>query len=562
MPGRPPSSGGPAPEALLVGRRGLLLLGTLTFLTLLPFTGKAFHIDDPMYLWAAKQIQSKPLDPYGLEVNWYGSPMRMSDVNKNPPLTSYYIAGVARVFGWGERALHLAFLIPAVVVIIGTYLLAERLCRRPLLAGFCTLLTPVFLVSSTNVMSDMLMLAFWVSAVYLWITGMMKNSAWRLLASGVLIALSALAKYYGMALIPLLFLYSLFKKRRPTWALAFLLVPICVLAAYQWATHELYGRGLLLDAASYATNLPSQWGKWSIAKLLIGLAFTGGCLGAVWVFTLWTWPRWTWLVGAAIAGTVLVTVVATHTIGGRAMRVGGENVWMAAALLGVFTTAGLGVLVLGVQNLVGRRDPESWLLGLWVLGTFAFAAGVNWTTSGRSVLPMVPAAAILIARRVEAGRRNEALNMRRTAAVGVLSAVLAVGVAWADLAYANSARVAARRIHEKYTGKTHTLRFEGHWGFQYYMEALGAKPVDVSAAYLDIGDILIVPGNNTNVYRPREDSSVLMETIEVPSSRWIATMRSDLGAGFYFDGIGPLPFAVGRVPPEQYHVFLITPQKK
>src|SRR2546426_2759192 len=213
----------------------LLLLGALTALTLLPFTGKALHIDDPMYVWAAKQIEKKPLDPYGFEVNWYGFPMPMSDVNKNPPLTSYYIAGVGRVFGWGERTLHVAFLVPAIIVIIGTYLLAERLSRRPLLAGVCALFTPVFLISSSNLMSDVLMLAFWVSAVCLWIIGLKRRSAWRLVASGTLMAVSALAKYYGMALIPLLLVYSLLEKRRATWGLAALLVPVGFLGVYQWS---------------------------------------------------------------------------------------------------------------------------------------------------------------------------------------------------------------------------------------------------------------------------------------------------------------------------------------
>src|SRR5262245_56365221 len=83
----------------------LLLVGGVTVLTLLPFTGKAFHIDDTVYLWGAKQIQMEPLDPYGLDINWYGFVMPMSQVDKNPPLTSYYIAGAAGLLGWSELAL-------------------------------------------------------------------------------------------------------------------------------------------------------------------------------------------------------------------------------------------------------------------------------------------------------------------------------------------------------------------------------------------------------------------------------------------------------------------------
>lgn len=548
---------GPA-EPFLAGRRWarLLFLAGLTALTLLPFTGKALHIDDPMYVWAAKQIRDKPLDPYGFDVNWYGHSMRMSEVMKNPPLTSYYMAAVGTAFGWGDRTLHLAFLVPAILVVLGTFLLAKRLCRRPLLAGICTLFTPVFLVSSTNLMSDVVMLAFWVFAVHFWLPGEKGTSALRLLTSGILIACSALSKYYGMALIPLLLVYSLLESRRPKWTIAYLLVPIAILGVYQWATHDLYGRGLLFDAAAYAGDTPSQWGKWSPARAIIGLAFTGGCLGAVCLFPLWTWPRWTWFAGAAMAGAVLAAVAVTGAIAGSVLPEYVGSVWMRAGLLGLFATAGFSLLALGVADIVTRREPVSWLLCLWVLGTFLFAAGVNWTTNGRSILPMVPAAAILIARRVESRRPGSAPSARRTVSVAACAAMLAVGVAYADLEYAHTNKVAAWWICQRHMGPSHDLVFQGHWGFQYYMEALGAKAFDTDTTVLRPGDILAVPQHNSNVTPPQEtDSLRILEVMNVPSSRWIATMR--MGAGFYADGYGPLPFAVGKVPPEPYHIYQV-----
>ena len=556
--GVPPASPLAPAEPFLDGHRWAraLLLAGLTALTLLPFTGKALHMDDPMYVWAAKQIQYEPLDPYGFDVNWYGYPMPMSEVMKNPPLTSYYIAGVGLTFGWGDRTLHLAFLIPAILAILGTYLLAKRLCRRPLLAGICTLFTPVFLVSSTNLMSDVVMLAFWVWAIHFWLAGVEGGSAWRLLISGVLIAGSALAKYYGMALIPLLLVYSLTLPRRPKWTAGFLLVPIALLGAYQWATQELYGRGLLFDAVAYAGDTPSRWGKWSAARALIGLAFTGGCLGVTWIFTLWTWPRWTWFAGAATASALLVTITMTHAIAGHALPDYHGSEWMRTSLLGVFATAGLGVLALGVADVVTRKDPESWLLCFWVLGTFVFAAGVNWTTNGRAILPMVPAAAILIARRVESRGRGNGLGTRRTVIVAACAATLAVGVAFADLEYANSAKAAAWWAYQRHVGTAREVRFQGHWGFQYYMEALGAKAFDSHGPALEPGDVLAVPNHNSNVRLPQESSALrLVETMDVPSSRWISTMR--MGAGFYADSYGPLPFAVGRAPLERYQIFQV-----
>src|SRR5438270_5558613 len=46
------------------------LLVVVTTAALAPFLNKAFHIDDPLFLWMAQQIAKHPLDPYGFEVNW------------------------------------------------------------------------------------------------------------------------------------------------------------------------------------------------------------------------------------------------------------------------------------------------------------------------------------------------------------------------------------------------------------------------------------------------------------------------------------------------------------
>ena len=194
--------------------------GTLTLIVLaalVPFLGKPFNIDEPLFLWTARQIQAHPGNPYGFNVNWYGAAMPMSSVTKNPPLASYYLALAAKLFGWNEAGMHAAFLLPALAAIWGTYRLARRLCRWPLLAALATLFTPVFLVSATTVMCDVMMLAFWVWAVVWWLEGMEQMHFWKLTAAGLLIGLAALTKYYGACLVPLLAAATLIDRRRPGW---------------------------------------------------------------------------------------------------------------------------------------------------------------------------------------------------------------------------------------------------------------------------------------------------------------------------------------------------------
>ena len=166
-------------------RSPLILVAIVTIASLLPFITKAFNMDDPLFLWVAKQIQSNPFDFYGFNVNWYGREEGMSIITKNPTLVSYYTALVAGFFGWSETDIHLFFIAPAVGLSLGTYYLARSLCSSPVFAAFLTVFSPVFLVSSTSVMSDTMMLAFYVWAIFLWLEGLKKERISYLFISAI-----------------------------------------------------------------------------------------------------------------------------------------------------------------------------------------------------------------------------------------------------------------------------------------------------------------------------------------------------------------------------------------
>src|SRR5262249_7126891 len=148
-----------------------------------------------------------------------------------------------------------------------------------------------FLVSGTTVMCDMLMLALWVFAIIFWLEGTDSGKHWQLAASALLVAACALTKYFGVALFPLLLSYSLLKKRRLDFSLAYLSIPVVLLALYQYWTRGLYGRGLLSDAVQYASLHNRGHELPLIAKTLVGLAFAGGCFLPALFFAPFLWSR-------------------------------------------------------------------------------------------------------------------------------------------------------------------------------------------------------------------------------------------------------------------------------
>ncbi len=534
---------------------------TLTFAAfaaLAPFLAKPFNIDDPLFIWVARQIQAHPLNPYGFNVNWFGMVTPMWLATENPPLASYYMAFAAAIFGWSEVALHFAFLLPVLAVVLGTHRLAQKFCGQPVLAALAVLFTPVFLLSSTTVMCDVMMLAFWVWAVIFWIEGMEKNDFQKLSAAGLLIALASLTKYYGICLIPLLAAYSLVETRRlGKWAVC-LMIPLAALCAYQWTTHSLYGLAMLSDAVEYAGYARGITGISKISLVLTALTFTGGCVAVAVFFMPLLWRARTL---AAFAATAIVIAAALFFEGSKLEQFISPQATSATFVeiqIIFWAVGGIGVLALAVKNLWNKRDAQSWLLALWVFGTFLFASVFNWTVNGRSILPMVPAVAILIVRRLErnsaAGRKSPRFAVPISLAA---SAALALLVTRADYLFATATRQIVMETYARFGNEQKNFWFEGHWGFQYYMESLGFAALDVKYSPIKPGDILAWPENNTGTAPPNSEAIARQDTFNIAGPRFLTTMNVAVAAGFYASVRGPLPFAFGKVPPEKVAVYVL-----
>jgi len=540
-------------------RRSYLLLALLTLACLLPFCTKAFHVDDTLFVRAAQNIQRHPTNPYGFELIWDTTQKSMSAITKNPPLACYYAALVGTIAGWSEAALHLGFLLPALVLVLATYRLASRFTRLPLIAACATLLAPGLLTSATSVMCDTMMLALWVVATLLWVEGLDENKRSYLLASGILIAACAVTKYFGVALIPLLLAYGGARKRRAGMWLLYLAVPLVLLVAYQFWTKALYGQGLLLNAAEFAPTQRASEQTSVLTKLVVGLSFIGGCMLPAVTFIPLVGKRKLMLgaVGAAILAAVALSL-GWISLGATQQAVRLQHAiadrWpIMAVQLTMAIAGGIVILVLAAANWWQQRNAENLLLGLWIFGTFFFLAFLNWTINARSVLPLIPAAAIVISQQVELQRERLGQHLIKVAILALgISGLVAVWVASADATLANAGRSAAAILRENTRAESGNVWFQGHWGFQYYMEAAGARPLDIEHPQFRPGDTVIVPDNNIEIFPIPPNLVASTQLLEVPLNDHITTIQWELGAGFYSSVWGPLPFAAGEVPPERY----------
>jgi 4-amino-4-deoxy-L-arabinose transferase-like glycosyltransferase len=539
-------------------RWALAILAGATVACLGPFIAKAFCIDDPLFLWGGRQIQSHPFDFFGFDVNWEGYAEPMYANTKNPPLGCYFIALAATLLGWSEPALHGAFLLPAIGAIWGTWYVARSLCRQPVAAALATLSTPVFLVSSTNVMCDTLALCSYVWAIGLWIKWLDSNRIGWLLLASFLVAVSALTKYFGVSLIFLLTAYTLLRDHRTAWKLICMLLPVAILAGYQQWTLETYQRGLLLDAVDFASSARAEMKPLFWQQTLSLLCFSGGCLLPAGFCAPWILPK-RWLVwGALLAAALAFNLYAIKPREIQAFRETAVFHAELAAQIGLFCIVGVIVMWLALDDLWRRRDADSALLALWLFGTAVFAGYVNWTCNGRSILPMAPVVGILLARQFDDRYHATAANRKRWA--WSLASALAVGlmVTWSDYWLAETARTATASITDFCRGQQRTLWLQGHWGFQWYMEAAGAKSMDFRHPLLKKGDLLAVPSLHkstaTGIPRNEKEQVQLRRLIEIMACSWLTTLDSHVGAGFYASTYGPMPFVFGAFPPEYFSV--------
>ena len=70
---------------------------------------------------------------------------------------------------------------------------------------------------------------------------------------------------------------------------------------------------------------------------------------------------------------------------------------------------------------------------------------------------------------------------------------------------------------------------------------------------------MVIPTTNTNIERLPDWVSP-RDAVELRTTSWLSTMNSGVGAGFYADVYGPLPFAAGSIQPEQFVVYEVRPQ--
>ncbi len=203
-----------------------------------------------------------------------------------------------------------------------------------------------------------------------------------------------------------------------------------------------------------------------------------------------------------------------------------------------------------------------WFIGIFLLNVIAEYAAV------RFVLIMLPPMVLLGMRILDEGyvQRFKKFKISVITTGLIFSVLFSVSVTYADYNYANSYRLFAEKTTKMFEGKKDKVSFNGHWGFQYYMEKNGFKCFSAKIDNPQKGDILIIP-YIASYDMPIDVSSKeqlegylgrqmkLIETIEYNTWFPVRIMHKDAHAGFYAHGHGFLPFVFSRVYLEKFYIW-------
>src|SRR5437773_5601533 len=122
-----------------------LLPYALACAVLVPLAGKAFQIDDALFVTFAERIVRHPFE----------YPFPRGVLHANPPGQFYLLAAIAAVFGPSERAFHLAVLPLTLAALWGMAALAREFdAGEGWLAAVLLACNACFLVSASTVMPD------------------------------------------------------------------------------------------------------------------------------------------------------------------------------------------------------------------------------------------------------------------------------------------------------------------------------------------------------------------------------------------------------------------------
>lgn len=504
------------------------------------FMHKAFNIDDVTFLKVAEHMLEDPVHPASVQIVMNGRPPAWISAGmwSGPVLPALLVPSVA--MGGVEWLAHLMVVLVFIVGIFATAAFALRLGADDVAARWAALLlatsTAVIALAMTH-MPDIPAMSFAVLGAERFLAFRDERRLTQASVAACSLALAVLSRQHAVlifgCLVPLLFerwpasLRDLVTtlRRRTFWTpIAVLVVAAAlVIAAYLIMRDPQHQSGITKAPFQVAdksllnvnlANIPAQW----------VLSFP---LGIVWcVLHRHRMMRSWWCWCGALLGVYLAW--RTHIF----HRHLDWMPWQAPV-----TALGTAVLVDILVEAVRRRDLVQLALGTWLL--IVVPVAVYSHLPPKYFVPAAPAMAVLLMRNIP---RGGSAWKRPLGVMCTIGLVLGVLVIRADQTHGEVGRRGGEVV-ASWVARGERVWFDGTWGFQWYAEQAGGRPVtteDLPAR----GDVVVTGTENWVIKKWKNKRLLERYTFDEPGGRILLKP-----AGFFSNvAWGPLPWRWSSKP--------------
>jgi len=459
-------------------------------------SAKPLHVDDSAYYQHAAHLARHPSRPYDFNVLWYEFPEPANTVLL-PPVLPYWLAVPIRLFGLNVVVWKLWLLPFCLVFALALQRLFDR-CVSGLAITllWMTVLSPAFF-PTLNLMLDIPAFSLALGALVVFLDAIDRGSLALAVGAGAVATLAMQTKYTAFSM-PLTMLLAAVMARKPGLWLASFVTAVSLFAA--WEALVFYQEG-----ASHflvATTIFDAIRRSSLPGLgLPLLSCIGGVAPGVFLLALAALGAKRWLVMLAATGIVL----AYGSIGlGEWPTVIGDWPTSVFAVIGGLTWAmSAAIAVRLMKDESGRmkdqRDVTSGMLqrrpSFFLVGWLAIEIGSYFALSpfpaSRRTMAIVVIMTLLAGRLVarQASPRRGMVVLAATVSVVMGSAFAALDW-WEARVRQQAAYEAAATIRSYDPGSP--VWYTGHWGFQFYAEKSGMKPVIAEGDPLRARDWLVL----------------------------------------------------------------------
>ena len=486
-------------------------------------------VDDTAYLFFARHLAQHPGDPYGWLLFWNAVPQPAIEILM-PPVLPYWLAVGMAVFGEHLFLLKLWLFPFSWLLCRATAWLVARFAPGQTVTGSIVIVLSPALLVLFNFMLDVPALALGTASVAALIWGCDHRRLWPVAGAGVLAGFAMQTKY-SMLILPLVLMWYALLHRR--WLEAFLAVAVAgvVFWGWEWWLVQKYGQSHFLFHVGGSSGESGRLAdaidtRVSLVQPLLG-QFGGLMVGV----SLWV------AAGRRFKLAVVTAIVCASSLAPILFLPHGQ--WPSAAftfqLFGLIILVNYSGAIRGLCRNVGFRDSV-FLVG-WVLLELVGTLGLSPFPAARRMLGVCFAMSLL-------GARAVSINGRSPHIAATVSVLFALGFFAVDCWDAQPEKVLAERAAEVARPEPGgTVWFSGHWGFQYYCDRAGMKPVLPGQSTLMPGDWLVYPEvpDDGGFYRPWHggaDFNIDAQCVEsVMKFTWDDALRAQTIPNLYGGGV-------------------------